>query len=127
MELKEEITMEVSPVTMAKLEKKLKRLKNVSRKGLELSLVWQPNKGGPLSGEVKGKTVYIYEADEEKALDILEHEFVDYLVTTASEFYKMLSKSLMKVINEMAYLHKEEIVESLLALLNEEEGEEPTE
>ena len=110
----------VDPGTRARLEDELERLKTVSRKGLGLRLVWQPSKGGPLSGEVKGKTVYIYEPDEEKALDLVRHEFVDYLVTLASEYHKMVSKSLMKITTEIAYLQKEEIVEALLALLKEE-------
>jgi hypothetical protein len=36
---------------------------------------------GPKSGEVTGTVIRIYEADLEKALDTLRHEFIEYLLT----------------------------------------------
>ena len=110
----------MNPVSMARLENELERLKIITKKGLGLRLVWQPDMEGPLSGEVKGKTVYIYEPDEEKALEILKHEFVDYLISSSSEYYKMISNALIKTVNRIAYLEKESTVEALMALLKEE-------
>ncbi len=74
---------------------------------------------GPLSGEVKGNVIYIYESDEEQALDVLEHEFVDYLVTLGIDPLKLMINSLIKLVNRIAYLNKEKSVEALRALMKE--------
>ena len=110
----------MNPASRARLEDELERLKTITKKGLGLRLVWQPSTEGPLSGEVKGKTVYIYESDEEKALELIKHEFVDYLISSSSEYYKLISNALIKTVNRIAYLEKEETVEALMALLKEE-------
>lgn len=110
----------VNPGTRARLEEELERLKTVSKQGLELRLIWKPSEAGTLSGEVKGKTIYIYEQEDGKALETLTHEFIDYLVALAIEPYKMVVNSLIKSINRIAYEKKEKAVESLKALLDSE-------
>lgn len=110
----------VNPVTRARLEEELERFKTVSKQGLELRLIWQPRESSPLSGEVKGKTIYIYEQEEGKAIETLTHEFIDYLVTLAIGPYKTVVNSLIKSINRIAYEQKEKTVESLRALLESE-------
>ncbi len=111
---------DVNPASRTRREDELERLKTITKNGLGLRLVWQPDKEGPLSGEVKGKTVYIYESDEGKALEIIKHEFVDYLISSSSEYYKLISNALIKTVNRIAYLEKESTVEALMALLKEE-------
>ena len=103
----------------AQLEYELEAMKRISKQGLELKVQWLPREDGPLSGEVKGDVIYIYESDEKKALDVLEHEFVDYLVTMGMDPLKLLINSLLKLVNRMAYLNKEKSVEALRALLKE--------
>ena len=103
----------------ATLEYELEAMKTISKQGLELEVLWLPREDGPLSGEVKGNVIYIYESDEEKALDVLEHEFVDYLVTLAMDPLKLMINSLIKLVNRMAYLNKEKSVEALRVLLKE--------
>jgi len=105
-----------------RLEDELEMMKAVSKQGLELEVLWLPREDGPILGEVKGKTIYIYESDEEKALDVLEHEFVDYLVTMGIDPFKLIVNSLIKLVNRMAYLNKEKSVEALRALLKERRG-----
>lgn len=111
---------DMNPVTRVRLEEELERFKTVSKQGLELRLTWQPREISPLSGEVKGKTIYIYEQEEGKALETLTHEFIDYLVTLAIDPYKTVVNSLIKSINRIAYEQKEKIVESLRSLLESE-------
>jgi len=36
-------------------------------------------------GEVKGICILIYEVDEEKALETLKHEFLDYVISKTME------------------------------------------
>lgn len=63
------------------MEKELYRLKNRTNIGYNLSVIWVPDSNSKLSGEVIGNTIYIYEENEEKAIETLKHEFIDYHIT----------------------------------------------
>ena len=85
------------------LEEELARLKvRVALVG-HLRVVWMPNANNALSGEVKGNAIFIYERDEEKALETLRHEIVDYCVSQAVDPYREVTNRLIKMINEDAY------------------------
>jgi len=102
----------------AKLRKELEKLKRIVDMGYELKVVWMPNAKYDLSGEVKDNTIYIYEAEEDKALQVLTHELVDYLLTyRIIRPYVKLVNALIKVIEDITYGDKEKLVESLCKLL----------
>ena len=78
---------------------------------------------------VEGGTIYVYEVDEAKALQVLKHEFVDYLITSR------IVKPLVELVNLLIksrgaeiYGEKERIVEILCKLvdLGELSYEDPT-
>jgi hypothetical protein len=96
-----------------KLKNELKALKRKAGIGDDLDVVWAPNADSKLSGEVKGKKIYVYEEDEEKAVETLYHEFFDYVISRAIEPYRSILNSLIGCLNEMCYRRKEEVVESL--------------
>jgi hypothetical protein len=84
--------------------------------GQELKLEWSPN-NGPKSGEVTGTMIQIYEADLEKALDTLRHEFIEYLLTRDLVApYKRLINKLISLLEEEMYDRKEKLVERLQEL-----------
>ena len=67
---------------------------------------------------VEGGTIYVYEVDEAKALQVLKHEFVDYLITSR------IVKPLVELVNLLIksreaeiYREKERIVEILCKLV----------
>ena len=106
------------------LDREFTRLKHVLRMVGDLKLKWIPRKsfsksGKELSGEVRGKVVYIYERDCEEAIKTLRHELVDYLVSQPIELYKKVTNMLIKMINEDAYKWKEKVVEALTRLIVE--------
>ncbi|MEM3880992.1 MAG: hypothetical protein QXD19_04520 [Candidatus Bathyarchaeia archaeon] len=68
-------TNELQPI----LEKELQRLAEKLELNLELKVVWKPDKTASLSGEVKDGSIYIYEAEEEKAIQTLKHELIDII------------------------------------------------
>jgi hypothetical protein len=109
----------MNPGSDARLREELERLKRLSGMGLDLNLVWAPDPGGPLSGEVKSGTIYVYEENEEAARAVLRHEFLDYVVSQAINPYRNVTNSLIKLLNDDAYKRKEQIVESLSKLLFE--------
>lgn len=112
-------TLKASRQRMQKrLEAELKRLKKTLRLGYELQALCTPNNNSRLSGEVKGDRIYIYEKDEDMAVEILKHEFIDYAISKVIEPYKQVSNKLISLINEDAYKKKEKLVEALTRLIN---------
>ena len=85
---------------------------------VDLCVVWIPDPPKSLSGEVKNKTIYIYELDEKDAVKVLRHEFLDYCVSQAIEPYRNVTNRLIKMINEDAYKRKEKIVVALTRLVD---------
>jgi len=100
-----------------KLQKELEKLKKKLNAGHELRVVWLPTPSSKLSGEVKDHVIYIYEPDENKAIETLRHEYIDYLISQAIEPYKTAANTFIKLLNETAYEKKEEVINALLKLL----------
>lgn len=95
------------------LEAELERLKRKLCMGYELKVVWIPNGNDKLSGEVKGETIFVYEESENKAIETLRHEILDYIVSKVIEPYKEVTNKLINLINEEAYKRKEKLIEKL--------------
>jgi hypothetical protein len=51
-----------------KLEEELQRILTKLGLNLDLRVVWTPDPPNSLSGEVRGNSIYIYEVEEEKAI-----------------------------------------------------------
>ncbi|MEM2914591.1 MAG: hypothetical protein QXH91_04235 [Candidatus Bathyarchaeia archaeon] len=100
-----------------KLENELERLKRILQMGYELKVRWIPNGSDKLSGEVKGDFIYIYDEDEEVAINTLKHEFLDYAISQVIEPYKQVTNRLIGLINEDNYKKKEKLVEKLSLLI----------
>jgi hypothetical protein len=83
-----------------------------------LKLVWVPDSGKSVAGEVRNGVVYVYEEDEVKAMETLKHELVDYLVTSK------IVKPLVELVNLLIksresdiYREKEKIVDVLSKII----------
>jgi hypothetical protein len=100
-----------------RLIEELGRLQQKLDLGYELSVVWLPDSHSKLSGEVKGDQIRIYEEDEEKALETLKHEFLDYAISKVMEPYERIANKLIGLVNEEAYARKERLVEVLKKLV----------
>ena len=101
-----------------KLEQELEKLKKKSNFGHELKVVWLPSYDSKLLGEVKNGTIYIYERNEDEAIETLRHEFVDYMISQAIEPYKDIVNKFIQLLNEETYKKKESVVEALLKLFD---------
>jgi hypothetical protein len=99
------------------LTKELEFLKRRLNLGHELTLKWLPGEKDGICGEVKGGCIYLYEEDEESALETLKHEFLDYVVSKAAEPYQRIANRLIELTNEETYKRKEKLVECLCKLL----------
>ena len=100
-----------------RLEEELKRLKSILKLGYELNIRWIPGNDSRLSGEVKGETIYVYDEEEELALETLKHEFIDYAISKVIEPYKEVTNKLITLINEEAYKRKEKVIGALVRMI----------
>ncbi len=99
------------------LNEELARLMQQSGDSNDLDVVWVPRIDSAKEGEVVGKTIFVYSPDPRQAIETLRHEFVDYLVCRAVEPYQDMVNALLSVLSEKAYRKKEEVVESILKIL----------
>ena len=95
----------------------LERLKQKLGAGHELTVKWLPGKKLEISGEVKGECIYVYVEKEQKALETVKHEFLDYLISKTIEPYQKIANKLIGLINDEAYARKEKLVEILADLI----------
>lgn len=104
-------------VSSSKLQEEFRTF--VEKLGVQhLELVWRPDLRKEVSGEVRNGILYIYEEDENKAIETVKHELIDYLITSR------LIKPLVDMINLLMkskesdiYREKEKIVEGLIKML----------
>ena len=104
-----------------KLESELRRLQKLTKLGLELNVKWLPDgeakspiDGRPISGQVSGNTIIIYEKAEGEALSTLKHEFIKYAISnTIEKPYMDLVNSLITLFQSQIYKNKEALVEKL--------------
>jgi len=106
------------------MENELQRLKGLFGCGWNLSILWLPGGSDCLDGEVRNDTIRVYEANPDKAISVLHHEFLDYLVCKAVKPYQDLINvqrtavnTVLKELQEEAHREKEKIVEKLKAIL----------
>ena len=72
-----------------------------------------------MSGEVIGKTIFIYEPDDDSAIKVLRHEVVDYCLTSRIVRPLVdLVNLLIKVRAEDVYQEKERLVNALVSLMS---------
>jgi hypothetical protein len=81
-----------------------------------LNLVYRPDGGSKLSGEVvrEENAIYVYERDLKKAEEVLIHEYLDYSLSLLIEPYRAFANLLVRHFNDEAYRKKEEIVEQFV-------------
>lgn len=100
-----------------RLSRELERLKRRLNAGHELTVKWTPTPQPRISGEVVENCIYIYEEDEDKAVEVLKHEFLDYLIAKVIEPFHGIANKLIDLVNEETYRRKEKLIEKLAALL----------
>lgn len=107
------------------LEAELERLKRLTNFGLMLKVVWSPGGSSEFSGTVKNDVIYVFEEDGLKTLEVLRHEFLDWLICQAAKpyekiasFYSTMFNSLLEQLGKDAYKEKEAVVEALMRMFS---------
>jgi len=101
------------------LKGELNRLQRMTGMGRELRVRYIAGGSTKLEGEVVDRTILIYGGEE--PIEILRHEFLDYIICQAIEPYAEIANfqrdalnALLKEMEGRAYRRKEEVVEALL-------------
>lgn len=95
-----------------KLNEELKRIQGLLGFEGNFQVFWQPDPYKDVAGEFKDGIIYIYEADEDRAVEVLRHELVDYLLTTR------LVEPLVGLINLLIKCREREIYREKESLVN---------
>ena len=99
------------------LASELNRLQKITGDNQQFDLIWSPQNDSDIEGKVEGNTITIYSENIADAIDTLQHEFVDYIISQAIKPYVKLANSLMSIITKDAYETKEDTVEFMLRLM----------
>lgn len=99
------------------LHRLLEDLKGLTGQGGGLRLLWMPGGSSSLSGEVRENCIIIYEKDLEKAAETLIEEFIEYIISQASQPYVSILNAIIKHVNEEAYKKRDEAAKALTRLL----------
>ncbi len=107
---------------LKRLENELELIKQRVGMGWELGIKWCPGeakllRGQRLQGQVKGDLIIIYVEDEEDALDVLRHEFVEWILNRHSRPWRRLVNRLIEAYEDQQYDQKEPIADALAKLL----------
>jgi hypothetical protein len=104
------------------LEKELHNLQRRTGIGLELEVKWLP--GQPeyhnerkLAEEVRGNTIMIYTENPRKAVELLHHGFLEWLMNRHTKPYRQLINKLITLFEDLQYENKEKTIEILERLL----------
>ena len=104
---------------MNQLLKELECLKTKFHTGHELTLHYFPGQyrtgqnGNTLSGEVQNHTILIYDQDLETAIRTLYPEFLEYLISPIIKQHMDVINNQNKIISQLLYSKREEVVEQL--------------
>jgi hypothetical protein len=104
------------------LEKQLRNLQRRTGIGYELEVKWlpgQPEYHGErkVAEEVMGNTIMIYTENPRKAMELLRHGFLEWLMNRHTKPYRQLINKLITLFEDLQYENKEKTIEILERLL----------
>jgi hypothetical protein len=104
------------------LEKELNLLQRRACAGYELTVKWLPSQfayhdGRRLAENVQGDSIVIYAENPKKAIELLRHGFLEWLLNRNTKPYRQLINKLITLFEEAQYENKEKTIETLQRLL----------
>ncbi len=106
---------------LAKTESKMREA--LRRLGLEgYEVVWSPDPSAERRGYVKGRTIVIFDTDEEGAWDTFLHEVVELKLRPVLGVYREIINGLIGALESIAYREKERAIEDVVRAVKEVAG-----
>jgi len=90
--------------------------------GYELKVKWLPSQfahheGRKLAEKVQGDSIVIYAENPKKAIELLRHGFLEWLLNRHTKPYRQLINKLIALFEDGQYENKEKTIETLERLL----------
>lgn len=101
------------------LKKRLKQLIAIFNRGQNLKLLYHPSDkrispwGNQVLGELQNDTIIIYQTDYSGVLDILYHEYIEYIIKTEMEKLVLVINKQKEIIDRLLYMGCEDTVNTL--------------
>ena len=62
----------------------------LSRLGVNLNVMWQPDSSKSVHGEIKGNVIFLYDSNESEAWQTFTHEVTEYKLQNVTRPYRFL-------------------------------------
>jgi hypothetical protein len=89
--------------------------------GISLFIVWSPDETRSIHGEIKQRTIYIYDRQESDAFATFTHEIIEFKLKEVTRIYRTLINNLIDGYEKLAYQKKEEFIEFIPRMLSVKE------
>ena len=106
------------------LKRELQHLQQCMSIGYEVKAKWLPgtvkyHNGKQLAEEVIGDTILIYTENPRKAIELVRHGFVEWMLNKHTKPYRQLVNKLIVLFEEQQYERKEKTVDTFAKLLSD--------
>lgn len=90
--------------------------------GYELKVKWLPSEsahheGRRLAEKVQGDSIFVYAENPKKAIELLHHGFLEWLLNQHTKPYRQLINKFIALFEDVQYENKERTIETLEKLL----------
>jgi len=85
----------------------------LSRLGVNLIILWKPDKTKSNHGEIKGNVIFLYDSEEKEAWATFTHEVTEYKLQSVTRPYRVLINNLIEAVEKTIYAEKEQFIDFL--------------
>ncbi|MGA2680624.1 MAG: hypothetical protein ABSF44_02365 [Candidatus Bathyarchaeia archaeon] len=96
---------------IAKVQKQMQDC--LGRLGVNLVVLWKPDKAKANHGEIKGNVIFLYDASEIEAWQTFTHEVTEYKLQNVTRPYRLLINNLIEAVEKSIYAEKEQFIDFL--------------
>lgn len=81
--------------------------------GIQLKVLWKPDKSKSVHGEIRGNIIVLYDSDACEAWSTLTHEITEYKLQNVTRPYRLMVNSLIEALEKSIYAEKEQFIDFL--------------
>jgi len=85
--------------------------------GINLLVLWTPNKSKSVHGEIKGNVIFLYDSEKSEAWSTFTHEVTEYKLQAVTRPYRILINNLIEAVEKSIYAEKEQFIDFLPKML----------
>ena len=85
----------------------------IGRLGVNLIIIWKPDKAKSIHGEIKSNVLFLYDSEEKEAWATFGHEITEYKLQSVTRPYRILINNLIDAVEKSVYAEKEQFIDFL--------------